>query len=118
MSATAAGRTASAVRSQRRREGGRRRRGPRRGRSLLSRTRYAGLRRGGPSAELLRMTEPAELRDVAAEEERHGPVDDDPRLSLGKGELVQVVRARHPPAEEAVQAQAEHLRDALVAAGR
>jgi hypothetical protein len=58
----------------------------------------------------------AELCDVAAEEERHRPVDDDADLPLHKWELVQVVRARDPPAEEAVQVQAEHLRDALVSA--
>ena len=36
----------------------------------------------------------------------------------GERELVQVVGARHPPAEEAVEAQAEHLGDPLVPAER
>src|SRR4051812_48360064 len=62
------------------------------------------------------MAELAELGDVAAEEERDRPVDDYSELSLDERELVQVVRARHPPAEEAVEVQAEHLRDALVPA--
>jgi len=60
----------------------------------------------------------SELGDVAAEEERHRPVDDDPELPLRERELVQVVRPRHPPAGEAAQAQAEHLRDPLVPAER
>jgi hypothetical protein len=40
-----------------------------------------------------------------------GPVDDDPELSRHEGQLVQVVRPRHEPAEKAVQPQAEDERD-------
>src|SRR3954447_21364559 len=76
----------------------------------------ARTRGSSSSAELLGMAELAELGDVAAEEERDRPVDDYSELSLDERELVQVVRPRHPPAEEAVQVEAEHLRDALVPA--
>src|ERR1700756_1156388 len=77
------------------------------------------IRRRAPGtslAELVGMAELAELRDVTAEEEGHRPVDDDPELPLRQRELVQVVGACHPPAEEAVQVEAQHLRDPLVPA--
>src|SRR2546429_3623798 len=62
------------------------------------------------------MAEHPELGDVAAEEEGDGPAGHDPQLPGEKGQLVEVVRAGHEPAEEAGQAQVEHGSDALVAA--
>ncbi len=64
------------------------------------------------------MAEHRELGDVAAEEERHGPVGDDPELARDERELEEVVRPRDEPAEEAAEAQAEHVGDPLVAAER
>src|SRR5688500_14251305 len=69
-------------------------------------------------AEAARMPEPAELGDVAAEEERDRPVDDDAYLPGQDGELQEVVRAREEPAGEAAQRDAQHVCDALVAAER
>ncbi len=54
-------------------------------------------------AEPRRMAEHPELGDVAAEEERHGPVGYDAELSRDQRQLVQVVRPRHEPADEASQ---------------
>ena len=60
-----------------------------------------------------------ELGDVAAEEERDGPVGDDTRASaMSSGQLVEVVRPRDEPAEEAAEAEAEDVGDPLVAAER
>ena len=64
------------------------------------------------------MAEAPELHDVAAEEQRGRPVGDDAELPREQRQLVQVVRPRHPPAEEAAQGQAHHLGDALVPAER
>src|SRR5262249_61904193 len=65
-------------------------------------------------AEPARVTEHPELRDVAAEEQRHRPVGDDAQLPGDQRQLVEVVRPRGPPAAEAAEVEAEHLRDALV----
>ena len=46
------------------------------------------------------------------------PVGDDAELPREQRQLVQVVRPRHPPAEEPAQGQAHHLGDALVPAER
>ena len=59
------------------------------------------------------MAEHRELDDVAAEEERDGPVDDDAQLPREQRELVQVVRPRDEPAGEAPEVQAGDLGDAL-----
>src|SRR5690242_15314994 len=64
------------------------------------------------------MAEGAELCDVAPEEQRDGPVDDDPQLPGEERQLVQMVRPREEPAEEAAQAQPEHVGDPLVASER
>src|SRR5438034_1028920 len=69
-------------------------------------------------AEALRVAERAELGDVAAEEERDGPVSHDAQLPREQRKLVQVVGAGDEPADEARQADAEHIGDALVAAER
>src|SRR5919205_627369 len=69
-------------------------------------------------AKALRVAEHPELGDVAAEEERGRPVGDDAQLPREERELVQVVRPRDEPAWEAAQAQAEHVRDPLVATER
>src|SRR5262245_44113311 len=66
-------------------------------------------------AEPPRMPQHSELCDVAAEEERHGPVGHDSELPREERELVQVVRPRHEPADEPAQRQAEDEGDALVA---
>src|SRR5581483_8686246 len=68
--------------------------------------------------EALRMAEHSELGEVSAEEEGDGPVDDDTGSPLRQRELVQVVRPRHEPADEAAQTEAEDVRDSLVAAER
>src|SRR3954471_16841090 len=64
------------------------------------------------------MPEHPELDDVAPEEERDRPVDDDTKPSLGERQLVEVIAPRHEPTGEAAQAQAHHVGDALVAAER
>ncbi len=64
------------------------------------------------------MAEHRELDDVAAEEQRDRPVDDDAQLPREQRELVQVVRPRHEPAGEAPEVEARDLRDALEAAER
>src|SRR2546430_8588872 len=69
-------------------------------------------------AEPARMPEHSELRDVASEQERDGPVDDDSELSREEGELVEVVRPGDEPAGEAAQWQAEHEGDAFVSPQR
>ena len=61
-------------------------------------------------AELPRMPEHRELDDVAAEEERDRPVDDDAQLPREQRELVQVVRPRDEPAGEAPEVQARDAR--------
>src|SRR5947208_6520412 len=68
------------------------------------------------SLKSLRVSERAELGDVAAEEERGRPVGDDAQLPGQERQLVEVVGPRHPPAGEARQLEAEHVRDAAVAA--
>src|SRR3954468_3728355 len=68
--------------------------------------------------ETLRVTEPAELREVAAEEERHGPVDDDAGPALRQRELVQVVAPGHEPAREAAKPDTDDVGNALVAPKR
>src|ERR687886_1781164 len=65
-------------------------------------------------AEARGMSEHPELCDVAAEEERDGPVDDDAELPRQERQLVQVIRPRHEPAEEPAQPQAEDVGDPLV----
>ena len=72
----------------------------------------------GGLAQPPRVAEHAELGDVAAEEERRRPVDDDAELPRQERQLVQVVRPRHEPAGEAAQPHPEHVGDALVAAER
>src|SRR5438067_12881155 len=69
-------------------------------------------------AETLRMTEHAQLGDVALEEKRDRPVGDDPQLSREQRWLVEVIRPRDPPAEEAAELETHHLGDALVPAER
>ena len=69
-------------------------------------------------AEPARVAEHAELGDVATEEELNRPVGDDAELPGDQRQLVEVVRPRDPPAEEAAERQAHHLRDPLVAAER
>src|SRR5687767_12976443 len=69
-------------------------------------------------AEPPRVTERAQLRDVAPEEKRHRPVGDDPELPGQQRQLVEVIGAGDEPAEEAAQAQAENVCDSLVAAER
>src|SRR3954451_5717343 len=68
--------------------------------------------------ETLRVSEAAELREVAAEEERYRPVDDHARPALRQRELVQVVCPRHEPAREAAESDAEDIGNALVASER
>src|SRR5262249_62163684 len=84
--------------------------------SSSSRSISAKARSNSLIAEPARVTEHPELGDVAAEEQRHRPVGDDAQLPRDQRQLVQVVRPRDPPAEEAAEVQAEHLRDALVPA--
>src|SRR6266550_4171357 len=64
-------------------------------------------------AEPLRMTQHAELGDVAAEEERHRPVRDHAQLSREQRQLVEVVRPCDPPAREAAELEAHDVGDAL-----
>ena len=59
-----------------------------------------------------------ELGDVPAEAERDGPVGDDPQLSRRERELIEVVCPRREPAEEAAEAEPEHVADPLVAPQR
>src|SRR6188474_219153 len=54
-----------------------------------------------------RASEHRELGDVAAEEQRNGPVGDHPQFSRDERELVEVVRPRDEPADEAPEAEAE-----------
>ena len=61
------------------------------------------------------MAEHRELGDVAAEEERDRPVGDDAELPGEERQLVEVVRPRDEPADEAAKAEAEDVRDPLVA---
>src|SRR5437763_10690631 len=70
------------------------------------------------SLKSLRVSERAELGDVAAEEERRRPVGHDAQLPGQQRQLVEVVRPRDEPAGEAAQVEAEHVRDPLVAAER
>src|SRR6266508_2455094 len=67
-------------------------------------------------AERGRVSEHAELGDVATEEEGHRPVGDDPKLSGEQRELVQVIGTSHEPAEEAAQPQTEDICNAFVTA--
>src|SRR6188472_1621898 len=69
-------------------------------------------------AEPSRVSEHAQLGDVAAEEEGDRPVGDDPELPGEKWELVEVVRPRDEPADEAAERNAEDERDSLVPAER
>src|SRR3954468_2202835 len=64
------------------------------------------------------MTEHRELGDVAAEEEPDRPVGDHAELSRHERELVEVVRPRDEPADEAAEAEAEDVGDPLVPAER
>src|SRR5512132_3658856 len=64
------------------------------------------------------VAEHRELDDVAAEEERGRPVGDDAQLPREERQLVKVVRPRDEPAEEAGEAEADHVGDALVTAER
>src|SRR3954451_964121 len=82
-------------------------------------------RRGYPRAgasdvcvETLRVAEPTKLSQVAAEEEGHGPVDDDAGPALRQRELVQVVAPGHEPPGKATKADPEDVGDPLVAAER
>src|SRR3954451_1874701 len=63
-------------------------------------------------------TEHRELGDVAAEEEPDRPVGDHAELSRHERELVEVVRPRDEPADEAAEAEAEDVGDPLVPAER
>src|SRR5438874_856032 len=84
-------------------------------------TEYAasgGLLSGLVIADALRVAEHPEFRDVAAEEERHGPVGDDAQLPGQERQLVQVVGAGDEPAGEAAEPDAEHVGDAAVASER
>src|SRR5919108_6596855 len=85
---------------------------------MSARARNSYARRSSDVAKALRVAEHPELGDVAAEEERGRPVGDDAQLSRQERELVQVVRAGDEPAREAAQAEAEDVRDSLVAAER
>src|SRR4051794_34380035 len=78
----------------------------------------ARMRSSSFTSELARPSERAELHDVAAEEERHRPIDDDAQLPGDERQLVEVVGARDEPPGEAAQRDPEHVRDALVAAER
>jgi len=62
------------------------------------------------------MTEHAELGDVALEEECDRPIGDHAQLSREQRELVEVVRPRDEPTEEAAELEAQHLGDALAPA--
>src|SRR5678809_1358298 len=64
------------------------------------------------------MAEHRQLGDVAAEKERGRPVGDNAELPREQGQLVEVVRTRDEPAEEAGEAQAEDVGYSLVAAER
>src|SRR6476469_460263 len=69
-------------------------------------------------AEPPRMAEPAQLGDVPAEEERHGPVGQDAQFPRDERKLVEVIRTRDEPADEPAERDAEDERDPLVAAER
>src|SRR5215211_559131 len=60
------------------------------------------------------LLEDAQLGDVAPEEERHCPIGHDTQLPGEQRQLVEVIGPRHPPAEEALEREAEYRRDALV----
>src|SRR6185295_19741164 len=62
------------------------------------------------------VTEHAQLGDVPPEEQRHRPVGDDAELPRDERQLVEVVGARHEPAEEAAEREPEDERDSLVTA--
>src|SRR5437868_7153295 len=68
-----------------------------------SRSSNANARSNSLIAEPLRMAEHAQLGDVALEEERDRPVRDDAQLPGAQRQLVEVVRPRDPPAEEAAE---------------
>src|SRR5437763_16189800 len=78
----------------------------------------ANARSNSRVAEPLRMAEHPELGDIAAEEQRDRPIRDHAQLSREQWELVEVVRPRDPPAEEAAELEAHHVGDPLVAAER
>src|SRR3954453_19407158 len=64
------------------------------------------------------MAEATELGDVARERERDGPVGDDAQLPREERQLVEAVRPRQEPADEAARAESRADEDALVAAER
>src|SRR6187549_1079310 len=64
------------------------------------------------------MPEPRELGDVAAEEERGRPVDDDADLPRDERQLKEVIAARDKPAGKATDTYSEHVRNPLVATER
>src|SRR5712692_4975778 len=68
---------------------------------------------GGP-----RLLERAELDDVAPEEQRHRPVQDDPHLAVEGGDAEDVVRAMQEPGREPPEPEPGHTGDALEPAER
>src|SRR5215218_1557547 len=83
--------------------------------SALAMKAYARAR-SSAIAEPLSVPEHRELGDVPPEEERRRPVGHDAELPGEEGQLVEVVRPRDEPAEEARQPHSEDIGDALVAA--
>src|SRR4051794_5144258 len=79
---------------------------------------YPHVRPSDVCVETLRVAEPPELCEVAAEQEGHGPVDDDAGPALRQWQLVQVVAPGHEPAGKPAEADPEHVGNALVAAER
>src|SRR6187551_3751137 len=67
-------------------------------------------------AGLVGVAEHRELGDVASEEEADRPVGDHPELSRDERQLVEVVRPRDEPADEAAEAEAEDVGDPFVPA--
>src|SRR3954454_19013687 len=85
---------------------------------MSPRARKSYARASSSRIEAFRVPEHRELRDVAPEEERGRPVGHHAQLSREEWQLVEVVRPRDEPAEEAGEAQADHVGDPLVAAER
>src|ERR671910_509953 len=73
------------------------------------------MRASSSATETPGLLEDTQFGDVAPEEERHRPVGHDTQLPGKQRQLVEVIGPRHPPAEEALEREAEHRRDALVA---
>src|SRR5256885_11515044 len=86
------------------------------GKAATPPSRHRKRRRRSLIAEPMAMPEHAELGDVALEEKRDGPVGDHPELPRNERELVEVVRPRDEPTEEAAELEAQHLGDALAPA--